>query len=172
MVSERTRNELWNHVYDIERLCRYYEAIRDKRNRDVVIAQAFVLVIAAGVLIHAMSSIPMPWLGLALCLDFTAITVLLGNVRGSARESASARIVYEQLTMLRIDLHNLWLLVDDESADEADIRLIMDELARKVEVTTLQADLRVDKKLNKRTSAEAKQVLEGRYNIGAKSEGK
>ena len=164
MVSDRTRNEVWQHVYDVERLCRYYEAMRDKMHRNIVIAQVVAALAAVGAIIM----VPMSAVAMIGC--FVAVFVAFSMSVGYAGKSASARITYEQLTGLRIDIRNLWLLVDDESSDEADIRLIVDELARKVEETTLRADLSVDKRLNKRTSAEAKQILEGRYDIKSKKE--
>ena len=167
MISDRTRLEVWNGLLDIDRVCRYYEVVHAKAARWHLYIRLAVLVSVAGGVAAILEFLPGPT-GVYQVILVTSIAVLTiwEIVSNYAKKAAVAHAIYIQSSMLRVQLRELWLSVDDDSVDEADVRRRVRELALisgEVENWAGASDITPDEKLNKRTQNDAYAVVNDRY---------
>ena len=166
MVSETTRTELWNHIVNAERNCRYYEVTSTKMLRRYIGLRLTVLVFFVGGL-----------LAIPEALGF-AIQIRAGIAAGGAalliwevvlnypKRSFVATMAHSQLAQARSQLRDLWLSVDREDSKEHEVRQRLREVARQAdEVEQLAGigELPVDNKTNEKAARDATQVLKHRY---------
>ena len=167
MISDRTRQEVWNELLDIDRMCRYYEEVHSKAARWHLIVRLAVLVAVAGGIGAILGLIPGPTAVYQVILA-TAIAILTvwEVVSNYAKRAATAHAIHVHSSILRVQLRELWLSVDDDSAEETNVRQRVRELAYmsgEVENWAGASDITLDEKLNERTSKDAYTVVRNRY---------
>ena len=58
MVTEQTRNAVWQELLDVARLVRYYEALSDRHRRNHIIVRFLLLVAAASGIAALLDQLP------------------------------------------------------------------------------------------------------------------
>ena len=167
MINQQIRRQIWNEFFDIEGTCRYYEALHAKNTRCHFFVRLFTLLLVAGAITSILDVLP------ALSNVFAPIAIALATgltiwdaVSNYQKKAAIAHIIHFQCSRLRIELRNLWLSVDDKSADEEWMRgelFRLSRLHKEVENWAGFSDITVDTKLNTRIANDAKKVLKDRY---------
>ena len=167
MINPQTRQQIWNEFFDIEGTCRYYEAVHSRNARCHFWVRLSTLLLVAGAITSILDA--MPWFnnifGILAIAVATGLTIW-DAVSNYQKKAAIAHIIHFQCSILRIELRDLWLSVDDKSADETRMReelLRLSRLHKEVENWAGFSDIQVDSKLSKRTASDAKQVLTDRY---------
>ena len=167
MLSDRTRQEIWNELLDVDRACRYYEAVYARATKWHLIIRVAVLVALAGGIAAILDFLPGPTAvyQVVLAALIAALTVWEA-VANYAKKAAVSHAIYIQFTKLRVQLRDLWLLVDDEVVDEADVRRRVRELALmsgETENWAGASDITPNAKLNERTQKDAFNIVSDRY---------
>ena len=167
MVSDRTRQEVWQELLDIDRTCRYYEAVHSSATQWHFFIRIATLLLIAGSITAILDLLP--WFNSII----TAIVAVLVTgltvwdaVSGYPKKAAIAQAIHFQCSKLRVELRDLWLSVDDETVDEAEIRQQVRYLARTSKETENWAgfvDIDTNQKLNKKTTKAAYDTIADRY---------
>jgi hypothetical protein len=163
MVTDQTRNELWNQLLDIDANCRYYEAVYSRTTTTHFVVRVLTLVFLAGSITAVLNLLP--WGNdLAKALLVVAVTALTvwDAVSNYPKKAAVAHLIHFQSVRVRSEMRDLWLSVEDGSADEDDIRRRLRELIRlanEIETWAGFSDITVNTKLNRKTTDEADKVV-------------
>ena len=168
MVSQQTRNELWQELYDIERSCRYYESMYTRTARAHFWIRLVTLLLIAGSITAIMGLLPFSDLFKAVVVASVTSLTIWDAVSNYPKKAAVAHAIHFHCSRVRTDLRDLWLLVYDEAVDDGDMRERVRQLARMSQEAENWAgfsDIQVDGKLNEKTSEDARKVLESRYNV-------
>ena len=170
MVSDRTRQELWNQLLDIDRMCRYYEAQHNRATRLYVGIRLVTLIAIAGAVGSILDLIPGPTTVYQVLLAIgVALVTIWEAVFNYGKKSAVAQAIYVQAARIRIELRSLWLAVNDESDESSDDRDVRKKvrtlagLAQEIENWAGANDFATDSNLNKQTTKEAFNVVSDRY---------
>ncbi len=164
MVTDRTRNEVWQEYYDIARLCRYYEALHSRYLQHHLVLRVVLLV-------SMMSGIGSMLKLLPDSVQLVATVVVAGLIvwefaGNHAKKAAVAHVIFLQCSDLEAKWRDLWLSVDDEDANDATIRRENANLSRRsLEVTGSagNADIGVNNKLNEESTKNASTTMAQRY---------
>ncbi len=179
-ITDRTRNELWGLLFDLERNHRYYERLHARfTTRHIWLRSATLLLLASGSGLLVIAALPLP----AYVSIFVAVFPVVAGVilvvltvwdfvAGYPRKAATIQGICMHLSYLRTEAHQLWLHVDDSRPrySEANVREQVGNMTQKwmeLEHIARANDINVDHCLNRETSREARQVLTERYNIAA-----
>ena len=167
MISDRTRKEVWNELLDIDHACRYYEAVHARASRRYLGVRALVLMSIAGSIVAILDLLPGPTVVYQIL--FAALVAALTvweAVSNYAKRAAAAHTIYTNSSLVRTQLRELWLMVDDESADEMDVRHRVQGLAlTRAGIGNLAgaSDLIPDEKLNEKVTKDAYAFVSSRY---------
>ena len=176
MISDRTRNEVWTGLLNINRTCRYYEKVHSRATRWTIWVRVGILVLVAGGVTAILDLLPLGdsgnlWAKAAIVLFLTSLTIW-DVVANFQKRATIAQVIYTQCSKLRIEWRELWLSVDDASADEEQVRRQMALLERdRVESESWAgySDVMPDKKLNEKAAQEAYDITEKQYNAGTQA---
>ena len=164
MVTERTRNYVWQALLDLERLVRYYAALSDQHRKRHSVVRFLLLASAAGGVGAFLTRVP------EIVQLFASVVIALIVVWDAAYEPARKGAVLHAVSIecnaLGIELQALWLETDDPEASDNAIRRKGKQLERRIlEVTSWagNADVRENPKLNEECEATAYRVLADRY---------
>ena len=167
MVNDQTRNELWQQLLDIDRNCRYYETVYSKATKKQFWTRVVTLIALAGSITAVLNLLP--WgndlVKTGLVALVTGLTVW-DAVSNYPKKAAVAHVIHFQCAGLRVDIQDLWLSVDYESATEEDTRRRLRDLARRaseIENWAGFSDIEINGKLNRRTTEEAYAAVPDRY---------
>ena len=168
MITEKTRREVWVELLEISRTCRYYEALQTQFTLKHQGLRVVTLVIISVGLAGVLDLIPgLPAAGNAVIAAIIAILMILESVANYSKKAAIAHAIYFRCSQLRVEVQGLWDTVEDEDAEDQKIRTSIRALAlqsKEVENWVGFGDIHVDKKLNERTTKEAYDYAQERYN--------
>ena len=166
VVSDQTRDDIWQEMLDSDRLARYYEAVANHYRRKHALtllllgfgaASSFAAVF--DVLPSAVQSIAEP-IAHAL-VGLVAVWVFVADY---ARKSAVAHTIASQCNRLDIRCRELWADVErlDEDAARARLAALANEIA---EVTQRSGDAGIvdNRRLNEKSEAVAFKTVSERY---------
>ena len=164
MVSDRTRNEVWQQLLDAARLVRYYDSLADRNHRKDSALRYLLLASAASGVAAVLELLP----GIAQLIAGALIGLLViwDIVVDYGRKAAVLHVIGLECQEIEGDLEKLWLEVDDADADEEDLRSKTNALGRKLTHVTSWArhvNVREHSKLNEECAAAAYQVAADRY---------
>ena len=163
MVTDQTRNELWNQLLDIDANCRYYEAVHSRTTTTHFVVRVITLVALAGSITAILNLLP--WgndLAKTLLVVLVTGLTVWDAVSNYPKKAAVAHLIHFQSVRVRSELRDLWFSVEDAAADEGDIRRRLRELIRmanEIETWAGFSDITVDVKLNRKTTDEADKVV-------------
>lgn len=168
MVSDRTRQEVWQELLDIDRTCRYYEAVQSSATRYRFGIRIATLLLIAGSIAAILDLLP--WfnsiVAAIVAVVVTGLTVW-DAVADYSKKAAIAQTIHFQCSKLRVEIRDLWLSVDDETVDEAEMRQQVRNLALRSKESENWAgfvDITTDQRLNKKTTKAAYDAVTDRYN--------
>ena len=162
MVSDQTRNDIWQDLLDSDRLVRYYEALANHYRRK----HSFTLLLLA-----AGAASPVA----AVLNLFPDIVQLIANalvglvaawvfIADYAKRAAIAHTISLQCNHLDVEYKTLWTGV--EHLDEAEARQRLSVLAHKMNDTTQRsgdAGIVDNRRLNEKSEAVAFKTVRERY---------
>ena len=164
MVTEQTRNYVWQELLDAARLVRYYEALSDRHRRNHSRVRFLLLAAATGSIAALLDLIP------EITQLFTsagvALLVAWDFVSDYAKKAAVLHTISLECSALEIEFQGLWLETDNPKASDNEIRSKGKQLERRMlEVTGWagNADVREDSKLNEKCEVIANQIMVDKY---------
>lgn len=166
VVSDQTRNDIWQELLDSDRLVRYYEAVANHYRR----RHAFTLLLlgfgAASSFAAVFDILPGTVQSIAepVANAFVGLVAVWVFIADYARKSAIAHTIGTQCNRLDIRWRELWADVERLEEDAARARLVAlaNEMA---EVTQRSGDAGIagNRRLNKRSEAAAFKTVSERY---------
>ena len=166
MVTEQTRNAVWQVLLDVARLVRYYEALSDRHRRNHLIVRFLLLAAATSsiaALLHLIPDIAQP-----VASSGVALLVVWDFVSDYAKKAAVLHTISLECNALEIEGRELWDDIEDYNVAADGARRKKQQLERKLlEVTGRagQADIRQDRKLNEKCEKDAYKITVERYAI-------
>ena len=121
MVSHKTRNLVWQSCFDVFRLGLYYEARANRYQRRCISLRTALLIAALGCAASPFAPISHPAATIALAIA-TAVLALADYALDLAKKSAALRQINIDVRRLEADWNRLRIRMDDENADDAEIR--------------------------------------------------
>lgn len=166
MIGERTRNEVWQGLWDAHRMVRYYQAVHkgnQRWNRITMWALVFFGTSALATTLEDVPSAFQPVAGVLLAAG--SLWVLFADY---AAKAAVALSIAHQCEDLKVEWATLFAALDDPSGtmDEPQARVRLDDLKRRMKDATYRsgdAKLTDNARINERATAEATDELKGSY---------
>ena len=164
MVSDQTRNTIWQGLLDMARLVRYYESLADRHRRKHFWIRVVLLAAAAS--------------GIAALLDLfpevvqivagglVALCVVWDFVSDYAKKAAILHAISIECSALEVEWQDLW--GDLENIDDTEARQRNTRLSRRLNEVTGWAghtDIQEDPKLNEKCEAAAYRVMQDQYGV-------
>lgn len=167
MVSQSTRNAVWQSYLDVARNGRYYEALAD-RYQWYYRSVRFLLLLAVIVTVAVPSYLSQPASLIfgAVAVLLTAILVAVDYVGDFAKKSAVLHGISVQVNRLESDWEILWLEIDDVDAVDSEMRQRNRDYQRLLNEVTERAGeegITIDNKLNQKCMETAYEIMEDRY---------
>ena len=167
MVSQSTRNAVWQSYLDVARNSRYYEALANRYQwhyRSVRFLLLFAVIVTVAV--PSYLSQPASLIFGAVAVLLTAILVAVDYVGDFAKKSAVLHGISVEVNRLESDWEMLWLEIDDSDAVDSEIRQRNRECQRllmQVEKRAGEEGITIDAKLNQKCMETAYAIMEDRY---------
>lgn len=176
MVSDATRNTVWQSYLDVVRLSYYYDAMANRYQR-------FYLATRFGMLFFVIMSVASPFAPFSQPTDIivtislivvTAILVAVDYVGDFAKKAAVLHGIAGQVKRLESEWQTLWLGIDDADAENGTTRHKNVELQHRLTEATEQAGsagITTNNKLNQKCMETAYAIVEDkhRYDLGEAS---
>ena len=172
MVTDQTRNAIWQDLWDAERYYRYYSALSDSYRRRHRLTRFATL---ASVLVEATISISYISADVAgiLATIFLTVIVMLGiaiailvawdATSNYAGDAVALSWVSVDCASLNAEWADLWLDIESFAIDEEEARSRQRELIRKFNTIAARIDVDLDEKTNEASAADAVKVLREKY---------
>ena len=164
VVSDQTRNEIWQELLDSDRLVRYYTAVANHYRRWHAITLLLLAFGAAGSFAAVLDVLPSSLQLLANALIGLAAAWLF--IADYAKKAAIAHTIGFQCGRLDIQWRNLWLQVEHMEEEAAREQLIA--LANEMnEVTSRAGDAGIvdNHRLNEKSETVAFKTVSERYAV-------
>ena len=162
MVSDETRNDIWQELLDSDRLVRYYEAVANHYQRKHLLTLLLLGVGAAGSFAAILDLFPdVVQLVANALVGIVAVWMFTADY---AKKAAIAHDIGFQCRRLDILWKKLW--ADVERIDESDARQRLGDLADQMNTTTQRsggAGIVDNRRLNEKSEALAFKTMQERY---------
>ena len=172
MVTDQTRNAIWQDLWDAERYSRYYSALSDSYSRRHKMTRFATL---ASVLVEATLSVSFVSIGaegvwadifLALIVALgiaIAILVAWDAASNYAEDAAALSWVSVDCAALNMQWADLWLDIESYAIDEDEARSRQRQLLHRFNAIASRIDVNLDEKTNEVSAEDAEKVLRERY---------
>ena len=164
MVSDQTRNEIWQELLDSDRLVRYYAAVANYYRRMHALTLLLLAFGAAGSFAAVLEVLPSTAQLIANALvGLTAAWLFIADY---AKKAAVAHTISFLCSRLDIQWRNLWGEVEHLEEESARERFVA--LANEMnEVTSRSGDAGIvdNRRLNKKSEADAFKTVSERYAV-------
>ena len=173
MVSDATRNAVWQSYLDVVRLTYYYEVLSDRYQRIYLMVRFAMLLFVIMSVASSFMSLPQPVSAIIL-VGITAILVALDYVGDFARKAALLHGISSQVRRLGFEWELLWIGIDDADAENnatrqknAQLQRLVTEAAERAS----EAGITIDDKLNQKCMEKAYAIVQDkhRYDLGEAS---
>ena len=164
MVSDTTRNAVWQELLDAARLVRYYSSLADRHRRKQRIMQ--ILLMAAAISGIAALLDPLPAFMAQIAVAAIAILVTWDFFGDYARKAAVLHVICIECNRIESQWQTLWLEIDRPDLEDTDALRQCETLGRRLNEITGQAGLvgvAVDAQLNKTCAEDTYKVMQERY---------
>lgn len=165
MVSDRTRNSVWQSYLDVSRLGVYYEALANRYRWYYISLRVALLLSVIGSVASPLTPLNHPVATTALVI-VTVILVAVDYALDFAKKSAVLQEVSLQVRGLEADWEALWLSVDDEDADESKTRRknrALNDRLLKVTGRSITEGILINNKLNQKSMETANAIINDKY---------
>ncbi len=172
MVTDQTRNAIWQDMWDAERYSRYYGSLSDSYRRRHKLTRfatlASVLVEATISVSYISTGVSGMWATVFLALIVglgIAITILViwDATSNYAGDAVALSWVSVDCALLNAQWADLWLDIESFAIDEDEARARQRELIRKFNTFAVRIDVDLDEKTNEISASEASEVLREKY---------
>ena len=166
MITNETRNAIWQELLDVARLVRYYEAMSDRYRRNHLTVRFCLFLAASGEVIVLVGLFPETVRSLVgtLLAGLIAIIVAWDFVCDYAKKAAVLQTISMECSRVEIEWKALWDEISTLNDDDALQRNT--QLARRIsEITGWagQASINEDRKLNQECTTAAYKVMGDKY---------
>lgn len=164
MVSDQTRNDVWQDLLDVTRLVRYYGALSDRHRRNHS-AIRLLLLAAAAVGIAALLDL-LPQIVQLIAGGIIALVVAWDFVSDYAKKAAVLHTINIDCGLLEIEWRELWNEANDPEASDAEVREKNRRLAERISYVTARAgnaNIPENRKLNEECEKSAYKVIQDKY---------
>ena len=159
-VTERTKDRIWEEMFDIARYIQYYEM---KTNRlsfwNKVIR--LLLLVGATSAVGAVFDVLPEYFGIGGALALLVLTAI-DLIWDWGTKAALSHAINLECCVIEKDYEDLWLLVRTDRSDEIESQDRVNRLAMRVIAATAQLS-ETDKRLNKKASDAAAIILADRW---------
>ena len=170
MVEKHTRLAVWNTLLDVERMCRYYEAVYSKAARYHFFIRLTTLLLITGSIAAILELLPaFNDLAKGLVVTTVAGLTIWDALANYSKKATVSQVIYVQCSKIRLDLRDLWVSIEDKLSDTIEARQRLYSLSSRIEEVTQWGgliDLQIDRKTNKATTEGAYAVVKNRYDPG------
>ena len=166
MVSDQTRNDIWQELLDSDRLVRYYTAVAN-RYRRLNACTLWLLVFGAASSFAAVLAV-LPNNVQLIANAVVGLAAAWALVADYAKKAAVAHTISSQCNRLDVQWQSLWREVEHIEEEAARQRLV--DLANQMnDVTSRSGDAGIvdNRRLNEKSEAVAFQTVNERYAIQA-----
>lgn len=173
MVSDATRNAVWQSYLDVVRLTYYYEVLSNRYQKYYLTIRFAMLFFVIATVASPFISLPQPVTPIVLVI-ITAFIVALDYVGDFARKAALLHGISGQVRRLNSQWELLWLSIDDTGAEDEVTRQKNTGLQRLLMEATDragEAGITTNNKLNQECMETAYAIVEDRhrYDLGEAS---
>ena len=162
MVSDQTRNDVWQELLDSDRLVRYYEALANQYQRKHLLTLLLLGVGAASSFAAFLNLFPeVIQLVASALVGIVAVWMFIADY---AKKAAVAHDIGFQCRRLDVQWKDLWAAV--ERIDEEEARQRLSELSNQMNIATQRsgdAGLVDNRRLNEKSEALAFKTVQERY---------
>ena len=165
MVSDSTRDSVWQNGLDVSRLGYYYEALTNRYRRYYIWLRFALLVSVIASVGSQYTPLNHPLVTTILVIA-AVILVAMDYALDLAKKSAVLQEICIQVKKLEADWEMLWLGVDDEDANDSETRQKNRALyERLLEVTgrSVAEGILIDNKLNQKSLKTANSIIKDKY---------
>ena len=164
MISDRTRTEIWQGMWDAKRMVRYYQHMHRRYRRWNLITMWLLVMLGTSALATLWEEMPSEFQPIAgVLVAATSVWILLGDF---AAKAATALSIAQRCGNLAADWAGLFAGVDsgdDEALDEAKARELLRVLKQQLSDATYASGLTDSDRINERASEDAATELERSY---------
>ena len=164
MVTESTRNLVWQELLNSARLVRYYETLSDRFILKKQVLDFLLLISAVASVVTTLSILPL-W-SQALSGGAIAILVVYGFVSNYSKKAAVLHAISMECSYLYSQLELLWVGVQENTLSEQEAlrhyRQI-DERLTSVTGWAAHTDIKEDTKLNEQCESRAYAFIRNKY---------
>lgn len=162
MVSDQTRNDIWQELLDSDRLVRYYEALANHYQRKHSLTLLLLGMGAASSFAAILDLFPdVVQLIASALVGIVAVWMFIADY---AKKAAVAHDIGFQCRRLDVGWKELWAAV--ERIDEAEARRRLGDLSNQMNIATRRssdAGIVDNRRLNKKSKALAFKTVQERY---------
>lgn len=168
MVSETTRNAVWQELLNAARLVRYYSSLADRHRRNGRIIQFLLMAAATSGIAGLLDLLPafIQQTAAAAAAAAVAILVVCDFFGDYAWKAAVLHVICIECNRIESQWQTLWLEIDRPDLEDADALRQCETLGRRLNEITGQAGLvgvAVDAQLNKTCAEDTYKVMQERY---------
>ena len=163
-VTDRTRTEIWQGLWDAKRMSRYYLAIGHRHQSIDRVIVLLLLTSGTGAVVALWQALP-DW-SQAVAGVAVAVTTIYSAIGRHATKAATAHSINVQCDDLAINWRDLLAQVDNDQVDESQAREELNRLDRTLQhITSRSGDvgLATNEKINEASAREAAKELELSY---------
>ena len=164
MVSEQTRNDVWDGLFDVKRCVRYYLALQ-KRNLLIERVLLVFLLVSGTTALGTVLAEAHQHIQIVFPAVIALVSFILLTGKYSAKATAAEWIARE-CEEQAIKWHNLYRDANEDRASESEVTKEFEELTKEIDSITahsVTAGLTIHKRLNKRSATEANKDLLNTY---------
>lgn len=167
MVSDRTRTEIWQGLWDAKRMVRYYQHMHRRYRKWNLITMWLLVLLGTSALATLWEEMPSEFQPVAgVLVAAMSLWILFGDFAAKAATALSIAQRCEDLAADWTDLFAGVDLDDGEAADEANARRSLRTLEQQLRDATYvsgHAGLTDSEKINEKASEDATAELEGSF---------
>ena len=164
MVSDQTRNDVWQDLLDVTRLARYYGALSDRHRRNHSAIRFLLLAAAAGGIAALLNLLPA--IAQLIAGGLIALVVAWDFVSDYAKKAAVLHTISVECDRLQNEWRELWNEANNPEASDAEVREQNIQLAQRISYVTGRAgdaNIRENRKLNEECAKAAYKVMTDQY---------
>ena len=166
MISDRTRTEIWQGLWDAKRMVRYYEQMHERYRKRNLMTMLLLVTLGTSALATLWEKMPAEFQPIAgVLVAAVSLWILLADY---AAKAATALSIAHRCGDLAADWADLFAYVDgeDEEPDEAKARATLHALKQRLRDATYasgHARLTDSDKINEKASEDAATEMEQSY---------
>ena len=165
VVTDQTRNAVWQDLLDGERYVRYFGALADRyqtRHRFLRYGLLVSVIVEAAVLIPKMPDIVFTVLAVSLGIVIIGLAAW-DAVSDYGKNAAVLTLVTADCAMLKNEWEELWMDIETYAVDESRARERRRDLERRLNIVAERTNVNLDESLNDSCEEEAFRVVKQRY---------